>query len=130
MMRRRFLTSESGASAVEFALVLPAFLVLLLGTIHMCLLLYSSQTLHSAVEAGARCAAVRTGTGQECSGDKTTTVPAFALSQYWGPGISPSFQYWVSGAATCITGTGSYTISAVLVNTTVPLSASACFPTQ
>ena len=47
---------HSGAGAVEFALVLPAVLMVIVGGIHLCLVSYTLAGLHYATEAAARCA--------------------------------------------------------------------------
>ena len=46
--------SEKGASAVEFALVLPLLLALLFGTIEFGLLMYDKAMLTNACREGAR----------------------------------------------------------------------------
>lgn len=46
--------SEKGASAVEFALVLPLLLILLFGTIEFGLLMYDKAVLTNACREGAR----------------------------------------------------------------------------
>jgi predicted molibdopterin-dependent oxidoreductase YjgC/Flp pilus assembly pilin Flp len=49
---------HSGAGAVEFALVLPAVLMVIVGGIHLCLVSYTLAGLHYATEAAARCASL------------------------------------------------------------------------
>lgn len=58
MMRRRFLTDTSGASAAEFALVLPLFLILILGTIDVGLYAWRLNQLEKAAQFAARFAVV------------------------------------------------------------------------
>ena len=55
---RRLWADRSGASAVEFAIVLPVFVLLVLGSISAALLTFSVSSLNYAVEDAARCAAV------------------------------------------------------------------------
>jgi Flp pilus assembly protein TadG len=55
---RRFKREDRAAAAVEFALVLPLVLVLLFGIIDMGRLLFTANSLTSAVREGARFAAV------------------------------------------------------------------------
>lgn len=50
--------SRSGASAVEFALVMPVFLLLLFGIIEFCRMLWTSHALHDTAIATARCMGV------------------------------------------------------------------------
>ena len=56
---RRF-GSESGAAAVEFALIMPIRFILIFGIIDMGRLLFTANALTSAVREGARFAAVQT----------------------------------------------------------------------
>ena len=58
-MRRFQMSSEQrGQGIVEFALVLPIFLLLTLGTIELGWLVYSNHTLNNATREGARYAMV------------------------------------------------------------------------
>lgn len=56
-MRRpigRILRASGGSAAVEFALVAPVLLALVMGIIQLGMLFYANAGLHQAVEAGAR----------------------------------------------------------------------------
>ncbi len=121
MMReraRRVLRCNKGATAIEFALVTPAFLALVLGGISVCVLLYSNVSLQDAVEQGARCYSLGT-----CA-DPTTYAHGLLppgrrsdLCRY-----HPHMRHQVEGKLTLQT-------AAVLTNITVPLDAEACcFP--
>ena len=61
---------EQGTTAVEFAIIAPVFIALLIGTMVLCVALLLVGSLHFAVEDGARCASVKT---TICS-DAATTV--------------------------------------------------------
>jgi Flp pilus assembly pilin Flp len=118
----RYWKDERGASAAEFALVLVPFLALIFGIIGLSLLIYANATLQYAAEDAARCASVNANCG-----DPVT----HALSVYKGPAISPVFHYTYDAASACghiVTGSATYPLDAVVVNISVPLSASACFP--
>ena len=52
---RRFIRERSGASAVEFALVAPVFLLLLFGMIEFARLFWATHALHETAIATARC---------------------------------------------------------------------------
>lgn len=54
------LRGESGAAVVEFALVLPLILILVFGIIDVGRLMFTANSLTSAVREGARFAAVQT----------------------------------------------------------------------
>jgi Flp pilus assembly pilin Flp len=115
---------ERGTAAVEFAIVGPVFIALVIGIIYMCLALFLVGSLHYAVEEGARCASVRT---MVCS-DKTTTE-AYTASRYFGPSSSPTFI--ADPNATCghsVSGSVSYVMDVGLKQVTIPITATACFP--
>jgi Flp pilus assembly protein TadG len=51
---RRFSGSQGGASAVEFAMILPIFVTMVLGTIQMAIVYYQAGTVQHALEETAR----------------------------------------------------------------------------
>lgn len=55
---RRFLTDETGASAVEMAILLPLLVMVVFGLIEFGLLLYNQQVITNASREGARAAIV------------------------------------------------------------------------
>jgi Flp pilus assembly protein TadG len=65
-----------GTTAVETAIVLPAFLLLLFAVIEAGLLFWTQTTLQSAVEAAARCAVVNT---TQCG--STSAIQSYAAAQ-------------------------------------------------
>jgi hypothetical protein len=123
-MRKPGLVScVNGTTAVEFAMVLPPFLMLLLGIMYGSLAIYTAASLHYAVEGAARCYSFM----PACAGSATTTQ-SYAKSLYLGPG-SPTF--------TASTPSCGHQVNATLKNVVpgtyvaplnVTLSATACFP--
>jgi Flp pilus assembly protein TadG len=93
-MRSKFLGDRSGASAVELALVIPAFAALLIGFFNGCAMYWGQTALHFAVDDAARCWSV----GLVCtSGGATSGTPSaanpvtpgyFAQTHYHGPKIT------------------------------------------
>ncbi|HEY2750075.1 TadE/TadG family type IV pilus assembly protein [Phenylobacterium sp.] len=120
---RRFGGHRSGASAVEFALVMPAFIAMLAGAIWAGQLAFASNSMHYAVEAGARCAAVNAVT---CP-DATTTL-AYTRSHYSGPQISPVFTYGATGCGHTVSASATFNLNIVPGIKSVPLTAAACYP--
>jgi Flp pilus assembly protein TadG len=136
-MRRPTLVScVNGTTAVEFAMVLPPFLMFLLGTISASLAVYTEASLQYAAEGAARCYSVNS---SQC--DSTTTTQSYAQTLYKGLG-SPTFTASLS-SATCgnATNPGHQVIASldVVLNAgvkqdltpaqwTIPLTATACFP--
>ena len=119
---RRFLLCNQGATAVEFALVMPVFLALVLGGLSVSVLLYSNVSLQDAVEQGARCYSVDSGT---CSSASAAQTYAQGFYHGVGPRPSPRPRRLVGHQ---VVGSVTLQIAAVLANLSVPLTASACFP--
>jgi Flp pilus assembly protein TadG len=115
---------ERGTSAIEFAIVGPVFIMLLIGIFYLCMGLAVAGSLHYAVEEGARCASVRTNV---CS-DNDTTI-AYTKQHYFGPSSPPTFIY--DAGAVCghsVTASISYVVDLGVKRITVPITAAACFP--
>ena len=116
-------TDSSGSSAVEFALILPAFLALLVGGFYLALLGFALSNMRFAAEEGARCASVQT---TICTND--TTTAALALSRFRGPGTGATFTSSTASCGHLVTATMTYRLNAVVTSIDIPLSARACFP--
>jgi hypothetical protein len=115
---------ERGTTAIEFAIVGPLFIFLLIGIFYLCMCLSVVAGMHYAVEEGARCASVRT---TVCS-DKPTTL-TYTQSHYFGPSGLPAFAY--DPAAACghsVRASIDYVVDLGLKRITVPITAAACFP--
>jgi len=107
---------ERGTTAIEFALVAPVFLALLLGIFHLSLLGFTLASLHYAVEQGARCGAI------------STACPEIA-TYYHAPTPAPVFtENAAAPCGTSVRGTVTYDLNVLLYRASIPLSASACFP--
>jgi Flp pilus assembly protein TadG len=86
-MRKPSLVScVNGTTAVEFAMVLPPFLMLLLGTISASLAVYTEASLQYAVEGAARCYSADTSPYNTATQRvSATTTQSYAKSLYHGP---------------------------------------------
>ena len=120
---RRLRTNESGTSAIEFAFVGPVFMMCMVGMVYCGMALFSEGSLQYAVEASARCAAVNT---TLCPSSAATVT--YAQNEYFGPTVSPTFVATTAQCGEQVTGSASMTVNWVLGKTTVPLSATSCFP--
>jgi Flp pilus assembly pilin Flp len=114
---------DQGTTAVEFAIVAPVFIAMLVGAIALGIAMFLIASLHYAVEDAARCASVKT---LICS-DAATTV-AYAQSRYFGPNVSPTFTYAAASCGNSVTASISYSMDVGLRTFTIPISATACFP--
>ena len=110
-----FLRDQRGVSAVELALVGPVYLALLLGVIQCGFLVFTQASLHYAVQKGVRCLALQ------------DSCPA-PESHYLGIGAAPVFTSASQGCGQALTATVTYSLSVLLYQVDVPLSATSCFP--
>jgi Flp pilus assembly protein TadG len=115
--------NDQGTTAVEFAIVAPVLIALLVGTIALCVGLFLIGSLHYAVEEGARCASVKT---TICS-DAATTV-TYAENHYFGPNVSPTFTYAAAACGNSVSASINYSMNVGFKTFVVPISATACFP--
>jgi Flp pilus assembly pilin Flp len=112
-----------GTTAVEFAIVAPVFIAMLMGTLALCVALFLIGSLHFAVEDGARCASVKS----TICADAASTV-AYTQSRYFGPNVSPSFVYAAAACGNSVTGSIRYSMDVGFRTFVIPMSATACFP--
>ena len=108
---------------MEFAIVAPVLIALIVGTLALCVGLSLIGSLHYAVEESARCASIKTNI---CS-DSTTTI-AYAQSHYFGPNLSPTFTYAAAPCGSSVSASVSYSMNVGYRTITLPISATACFP--
>ncbi|WP_439375550.1 TadE/TadG family type IV pilus assembly protein [Bradyrhizobium sp. DASA03120] len=115
--------NQDGTTAVEFAMVAPVFILLVIGTIGLCFALFLVGSLHFAVEDGARCASVKT----TICADAASTI-AYTRSRYLGPNVSPTFTYTSAACGNSVSASVSYSMDVGFKTFVVPISATACFP--
>jgi K+-transporting ATPase c subunit len=123
-LRSEIFEDQRGTTAIEFAIVGPVFILLLIGIIYLCMCMSVVASMHYAVQEGARCASVKT---TVCT-DQTSTV-TYTQNHYFGPSALPTFT--ANAAAACghsVSGSISYVVDLGLRQITVPIAAAACFP--
>jgi len=122
---RRRKRRTDGATAVEYALVLPALLLFVLGIIDVSRLLWTYTTLHRAVEAAARCGAVN-----EIDCVSSGQIQSYAAAQAWGMTITPG-AFTVSNPACGVQVQANYDFTFIipwmLGSSTLGLRATACY---
>jgi Flp pilus assembly protein TadG len=95
---------KRGASAVEFALIFPAFITVILCIVLFGELLWIMNTVNYAVEEAARCGAVDT---KNCA----TTAEIQALASTRAMGLVPADGFAVTTGPVCVSAT--YTFPAL-----------------
>jgi len=118
---------RDGSAMVEFALVLPVFLLIVIGLVYFSLLVWIHGSLQYAVEDAARCARVRTDICVDAA--RTAT---YARERYFGMG-RPSFAYSRETCghqvtATVVAPAAEYMPLRLLGVGSSTLRAAACFP--
>jgi Flp pilus assembly protein TadG len=124
---RDMIIRDDGAIALEFALTLPVFLLLVFGIFGLALTLWTENSIQYAVEQAARCAAVDT---TECG----TVAAVQSATVGWAGGIPiTAADITVNLAASCAAGESGksvairHTISAFAF-VSVTTVAEACYP--
>lgn len=119
----RLARDTGGTTAVETALLLPAFIAMILGGIVTGSLGLAVSSLNLAVEDAARCASVKT---TVCT--SSTAITDYAKARYSGPAISPVFTYSTAGCGHTVSATGTFSLKVIPQLMNVPLTAHACYP--
>ncbi|MGQ0445216.1 MAG: TadE family protein [Beijerinckiaceae bacterium] len=116
----------SGATAVESAIVLPAFLMFLIGLASAGVVVFSAALMHYVVEEAARCYSVNSST---CG--SATATQSYAKSTWKKNFLGVSSPTFTASTQSCgyqVNATLSLVLDAGMAKWTVPLSATACFP--
>lgn len=116
---------DVGTAALEYAIILPVLLTMLLGAMDAGRVMWLQVTLDRAVEAAARCASVN---ATICGSAAKTQ--AFAATQAFGTSINATA--FTSTSATCgtkVTGTLPFSFTIPWPTTKkITLGATACYP--
>ena len=119
------LADRSGASAVEYALLLPALLILLLGIADMADLAWNQASIDFAVDAAARCAAIDS---SDCG--TTAQIQSYAAAHAYALNL-PSSRFLATAPACGAQVSASVPFSFVtpwVAPQQITLTASACYP--
>lgn len=106
MSRRAFASDRAGATAIEFALLAPVFLVLLFGIIEIGRLIWVKQVLTEAAYSAARCAAL----AAPCKAAADVQSYAAARATRWGLKVDAA-QIGYTASTTCDSNTGSVQVT-------------------
>lgn len=119
--------ARGGATAIEYAMLLPAFLTLLLGGMDAGRVMWTQITLDRAVQLAARCASVNT---TICG--SASAIKAYAVSQAWGLTLGSSiFTSQILACGNSVSASLPLQLTVPWIATsTVTLNARACHPLQ
>lgn len=121
---RAFWRDTAGATASEFALVVPFFILVVFGTINTCLAMAAVINVHYAAERAARCMSI--GATGPCT---SANLDTYAKTWYRGPGVTGlTFRTSLVSCGNQVVGSGNYTIITGFDATAVPIMAQACYP--
>jgi Flp pilus assembly protein TadG len=141
---RHFLRSaRSGASALEFAIVAPALLLLAIGIIECGRLVWTAEALQQSASETARCMGILASGCTSGGGYSSTQTLSYLQGTATGWGVSlPSGDVTLSSSGSCGGASGfstvvvAYTFHTAVPNLITPfangitLNISACFPNQ
>jgi Flp pilus assembly protein TadG len=116
--------NEDGNAIVEFALIIPLFVMVVVGGFYTALLMFAASNMQYAVEAGARCASVNS---TVCT--NSTTTAAYARQRFSASaGNTATFTSSTASCGHLVTGSMTYPVKTGVTTVNVPLAAQACFP--
>jgi Flp pilus assembly protein TadG len=144
MKLKKIWVDTRGASVVEFALVVPAFVFVIFGFIAVGLLMWTYFGLEHSVEVAARCGAINYSLTSDLDPNckSTGAVQTYAQHQYWGINPLPQFVATAPASASCtptwtanccyhvqVSPSYNFTwISDALPGASIKLNAQSCYP--
>jgi Flp pilus assembly pilin Flp len=121
---RTFVTDDRAATAAEFALVVPVFLLLMFATINGSIMMSAITQMHYASERAARCLSV------DVDGlCPVGNIDTYAKGLYNGPNLAG--MSFVADDLACgnqVVASGTYELVSGIDVTSVSLSSTACYP--
>lgn len=124
MIPGAFRHDRRGASALEFALIAPAFFMFVFGVIEMGLLFWTQIGMQHGAEMAARCASVN---NVLCP--NTVAITSYASQQSLGLSLPPStFSVATAGCGNQVNGSYVFQFPQILNVSPLTLTAQACFP--
>ena len=128
---------ERGATALEFAILAPVFLLLIFGIIAFGLLFWTQVGLQHGAVMAARCASIGSGTDLRglnttlCPNGDPTAVQNYAMQQALGLSLPPSTFTLTTPRPACgnqVSATYTFVFPDILNLSPLTLTAQACFP--
>jgi Flp pilus assembly protein TadG len=114
-----------GLAALEFSLLLPLFLLLILGVMQLGQLFWTQTALQHAVEMAARCASVNT---TACG--TAAQVQTYAATQAYGMAVAPAtFTVTTPTCGNNVAATSTFAFLTTLFPVSnITLQAQSCYP--
>ena len=114
--------SGDGGAALEFALVIPAFIAAA-DHRHYPNLVFTVSSMHYATKPLRALRLDRT-----ADATSSSVIQSYATTHYAGPSVSPSFAYSTAGCGHTVTGTVTYSLDLGSRTMSVPVSTASCYP--
>jgi Flp pilus assembly protein TadG len=122
----RIWRDRHGATALEFALLAPVFVLLIFGIIALGMLFWTQVGLQHGVQMAARCASVNT---VLCPNSDPNAITAYATQQALGLSLPAStFAYSVPACGNQVSASYSFQFPTILNLNPLTLTAQSCFP--
>jgi Flp pilus assembly protein TadG len=119
-----FRRDSRGTAAIEFAMVIPAFIMLIVGGFYAAGFYFAATSMQYAIDAGARCASINTATCPDTTSTLNYVKAHFAAASE----VTPTFTASVATCGHNVTGSVTYVLDTGLQTINIPISASACYP--
>jgi Flp pilus assembly protein TadG len=128
MTRKTLLKDRRGTSAIEFAITLPLFILLVLGVWQIGYGMWAQFALQHGTQMAARCMAVAAAATNPTTCSTTASIQSYAAGQSYG--FNPSPSVFTVSQPTCGNQiSADYTVFPVVANIGIPaltLHAQAC----
>lgn len=117
---------KRGASALEFALTAPVFILFLFGVIELGLVLWTQMGMQHGAQMAARCATVDS---TLCPTSNPGAITSYAAQQTFGLTLpSQTFTYSTPACGNQVSASYAFQFPAILNLSPLTLTAQACFP--
>jgi Flp pilus assembly protein TadG len=125
MMLSRIRDDSRGATAVEMALTLPAFLMLAVGCVEYGMAAYTQLGLQHGVEVAARCAVIN---ASQCGSASATQTYASSQSFGLNPPVSTFSVTMASDCGALVQASYRFGFVTQYFGNPLTITASSCFP--
>lgn len=127
---RRWADRGDGVTAVEFALLLPFFVILLFGIIEFGQVLFLQAALQHAVTEAARCASISGAAGSTPDCSSAGNIATYATSQAYGIAVATAaFSATKPTGFNCVNASVPFSVAIPLMPAIqLTMTAKSCYP--